>query len=238
MDVIKLVQPRKLGDLLVHEIDPNFCRESVVLMAGSGAPRSVPQFSVVGAVDAGETTATGSANAGNIGNGTIGSVSASVGASPGDYRIVVIEHVAGHGAFQVFRPDDELDGESGVDGEGNVDTAYAGSINFTITHGGTDLVAGDGFTVHVPFGQGVVKYVQLDLTGTDGRQRAAGVSLFDAWTPDGVDGNMKIIDRGPAVLRSEEVIWPAGITADQQAQITAELRRRDIKIRQSQQPTS
>jgi len=227
MDVIKVVRPKTLGDLIAFEVDPNYCRESVVHLAGSGAARTCAQFAVVGAFGVGAQTATATAKAGNTGNGLASAVSADAGAPAGDYRVIFIEPAANLGTFAVYLPDGTLDGH------GVVGTAYNGSVNFTIADGATDFVAGDEWTINVPFGQGSTKYVQLDLTGTDGRQFAAGICLFDATAADGVDGDMQIEKRGPSIVRSEELVWPAGITAAQKAQQVLLLAALGILVRTS-----
>lgn len=52
MQVIKTTQPGTLGDLIHWEVNPTFTTEDGVLLAGAGAARVVPQFSVISQVTA------------------------------------------------------------------------------------------------------------------------------------------------------------------------------------------
>lgn len=52
MQVIKTTQPGTLGDLIHWEVNPTFTTEDGVLLAGAGAARLVPQFSVISQVTA------------------------------------------------------------------------------------------------------------------------------------------------------------------------------------------
>ncbi|MDP1738908.1 MAG: head decoration protein [Caulobacter sp.] len=221
MDVVKIIAPKTLGALLLKEYDPDFCRESVTVLAGSGAVRPVRQFAVVAKVDLGAATVTAGAcvsgTGGTAGDGAIGTVTADAGAQEGDYEQVFIEPTANLGTFELFRPDGTLDGT------GVVGTAYNGMLNFTQADGANDFVAGDRRTINVDYAAGSGKYVEVDLAATDGKQTTVGINLFEAEAPDGTDTVTTILKRGPAIYDANELVYPAGATTDQKTAIRAAL---------------
>lgn len=232
MDVVKFTKPRTEGDLIALEFDPNFCRDDVIYLAGSGATRAVRQFAVLGALLTGTATVTAgsavSASGGTPGNGAVGSLTADAGAQEGVFTIVIIEPAANGGVFEVIRPDGTLDGT------GVIGTAYNGTINFTLADGSTDFVAGDRIPVTVDYAvSGARKFTEIDFSATDGRAAAAGVAPRALTVPDGTDLVGSAIRRGPILLRSEELVWPAGATADQKAGAIAQLEARGIVVKVS-----
>lgn len=88
-------------------------------------------------------TIAGAAAAGNTGNGTIGALSVGAAAKEGRYRVVCIEPGVNVGTFSVFDP------EGNQVGTANVAVAFAGPVNFTISDGAVDFVAGDTFNIDV-----------------------------------------------------------------------------------------
>lgn len=131
--------------------------EDIRLLAGD-----LPRGSVLGKV-----TTTGYASApgsGNVGNGTLGSIS--VGSAPlfGVYTLKAID--ATH--FSVTDP------EGNPQAEATVGTAYASStINFTITAGGTAFAANDSFTITVTEATG--DYKLSVATASDGSQTPCAI---------------------------------------------------------------
>lgn len=92
---------------------------------------------VIGGIEA-VSESVGAATGGNTGNGTIGTVSVDNTAKSGTYKITMTSATA----FSVTDPDGVLL-KAGATG-----TAYtAEGVTFTITVGGTPMVAGDSFTV-------------------------------------------------------------------------------------------
>ena len=61
---------------------------------------------------------------------------------------------------------------------------------------------------------------------------AAGVALFAGHAADGVDGVITGLVRGPALLRSSGIAWPAGISDAQKAIALAQLAALGIVVRQ------
>lgn len=87
-----------------------------------------------------DVAAAGVAGGGNTGNGTIGTVSATQSAEAGAHTVTMLTATT----FKVSTP-------SGIRlKDGATGSAYtAGGVTFTITVGGTPMVAGDSFTVTV-----------------------------------------------------------------------------------------
>lgn len=56
------------------------------------------------------------------------------------------------------------------------------------------------------------KLQQIDFAGAGGANTAYGVALLAAQAADGVDGEIKYLRRGPAIVHAESLVWPAGAT--------------------------
>lgn len=105
-----------------------------------------------------DVTAAGVAGT-NTGNGTIGTVSATQSAVSGAYAITMLTATT----FTVSNPNGDMlkDGATG--------SAYtADGVTFTITVGGTPMVAGDSFTVTVTKKNVVLSNVVWAVDGKDG----------------------------------------------------------------------
>ena len=198
-----------------------YSRQDVTILAGSGSARVLTSGMVLGQVAIG--TASSAAAAGNAGDGVMGAVTVGA-AKQGAYRLTIVEPAADAGAFTVEDPD-------GVTvGNGDVGTAFTGGgLSFTLADGATDFAAGDQFTITVAVGS--LKYVQLDLAGTNGSQNAAGIILHDTTAPDGADKRAAIIARD-AIVSDNGLVWPTGITADQIAAATLQLKALGILVRE------
>ena len=116
--------------------------------AGANAPvyvrtvlnGAIPSGVVGGFEAAPDGTVAGAANAGNTGNGTIGTLSLAFGFQNGAYPVSFLSPTL----FVVYDPFGKPVG-SGV-----VGTPFAGGqVVFTVTAGGTAFARGDGFTVTV-----------------------------------------------------------------------------------------
>ncbi len=217
------VQPSRTSDWLKHEYGLDYCRQDAVLAAGSGGVRSVESGEVVAKVATGAQTVTVTAKAGNTASiGVIASATADAKVPEGRWEVLIIEPGANAGKFEVRNPKAKLDGS------GDVGAAYNGGINFTWADGATDVVAGDAFFIDVAYAAGEA-FVELNLSGTDGSQIAAGIAVKAATAPDGVDGRVLVLDSGPAIVEVDELVWPAGITAAQKLKAVAELRALGIR---------
>jgi hypothetical protein len=203
------------GDWLKGEQrDPrDYSREAIVILAGSGAERRLTSGMVLGKVTKG--TATAAAVSGNTGNGTMGPVTVGAAAKAGVYRLTCIEPAPNAGKFLLEDP------EGIVVGTVTVAVAFSGGgLSFTLADGSTDFASGDAFTVTVAAGSG--KFVQIDKTGTDGREDAAGLLYLDASAPDGEDGKGVAIVRN-AVVSANGITWPSDFDSNDKAAAVQQL---------------
>lgn len=206
-------QPKQETDVLFFEEDSQFSREAVVIADGE----SIAIGQVLGQAVTGSASAV--ADAGNTGDGAMGAITVGAEAQPGDYVLTIMEAAANAGRFHLVDP------EGDVVGEGNVAAAFSGGgLSFTLADGAADFVVGDFITITVADGTG--KYYALDLTGTDGREDAAAVSLREA-APSGADGVAVSLVRH-SVVKGTGLVWPAGITAGQKANALAQLEAKGI----------
>lgn len=193
-----------LSDVLKMEPEQRFGREVGTLLTGlNGKIGMVLAKRTVDPTAANTTTA---ARAGNTGNGTITKdATAPVGANawPGVYTVTFVEPVTNLGTFQVFRPDGSLLGT------GVVGTAFDSEVKFAIADGSTDFVAGDGFRITVPAGDGKLVHCVNDAQN-NGTHRPWGVLLEDV---DATDADMKcvVLRRGPAIVRDAGLVWHSSI---------------------------
>lgn len=67
------------------------------------------------------------------------------------------------------------------------------------------------------------KLQQIDFAGSGGANTAYGVSLLPAQAADGVDGEIKYLRRGPAIIHAESIAWPAGTSDANKAAALATL---------------
>jgi hypothetical protein len=215
--------PKLQTAVLKWEVDPNFCREEVTILAGSGASRVLDIGTLIAFSTA--TAVAIAALAGNTGNGvaTLADPAIADGARPGIYQVICIEPGADAGTFEVFGPD-------GVSiGTATVGVAFDGEVKFTIADGATDFVAGDGFKITVP--SDGTKAVAWDPEGADGSQELQGVLITKGVATDGVDGKGVGLVRGPALIAESGIEWPDGITSDQKAAARAALAAVQIIVR-------
>lgn len=217
-----LTEGMRLGDWLKWEVDNQYSRDVVTILAGSGSDRVLTTGMVLGRVTKG--SATGAAVAGNSGNGTITAAPA-VGqaAKPGVYRVVCIEPATNAGKFSVEDPDGILLGVA------TVGTEFATHLTFTIADGAADFASGDAFTITVAAGSGKVK--QIDFSATDGANAACGLLTEAATAPDGSDRSAVAVVRN-AIVAANGIVWPAGATADQKNAAVAQLKVLGILARE------
>lgn len=145
-------------------------------------------------------TAASAADAGNTGDGTMGTVTPGVTAKEGVYTLTIIEPATDAGSFSVEDPDGENVGT------GTVAVAFSGGgLGFTLADGATDFVAGDQFTITISQGSGLYKALP-----NDGSEEAAGILYED------VDASAAAV-QGVGIVRDAEVnglliTWPGSIS--------------------------
>lgn len=207
-------EPNRLGDIVRRESDPGFSREEVVVKLG--------QNLALGAVIGRRTIscpATGTAKAGNTGNGTVELVTPGPFVQMGTYRLVCSAAVEDGGVFIVLDP-----------GGNRMADASEGSsydepqLSFVINDGSADFIVGDEFTIVVAEGDGQV--VALNPDALDGTQVACGI-LAVACDATGAASRSVAITSGALVL-ADKLVWPADITAPEKALALKQLAARDI----------
>lgn len=174
-------------------------------------------FTTVGTV--GVPTLTSAANAGNTGNGTVGSTSvAGYAAQPGAYTVEFDD--ATH--YVVTAPNGQQVGH-GVTG-----TAFkSGGLGFTITAGGTAFVPGDSFAVTVGAGSGLLR--QWDPANVDGSETVAGILYA---TKDATNANKPCaVVNGACEVNQSELLFPTGASAAVIAAGATQLRALGIRCR-------
>ena len=168
-----------LGDVLKCEAPNLYSRDTVTVLAGSGAERVLMAGAVIAARTRSEVTVT--AGDGNTGNGEATLVDLALGAlaEAGIYRLACITAGADGGTFQVLSP------RGYVLPDLTVGTAYAGGhLNLTVADGTTDFVVGDTFAIEV---SGDGKVVALDPAAVDGTAEAIGIVAYDVTVLEGAD---------------------------------------------------
>ena len=201
-----------LGDVLKFEAPNLYSREAITILAGDGSDRTLIVGEVIGKRT--KSTVTVTADGGNTGDGTTGTVTLGTSAETGTYTLTCITAAANAGTFQVQTPKGYLLPNL------EVGQTYAGDhLNLTLSDGATDFVVGDTFSFGI---SGDDKVVALDLVGVDGSQEAAGISADTVTAPDGTDTNSVAIVR-QAMVSDAALVWPAGITAQQKSDATAQL---------------
>lgn len=211
----ELTEGQNKAEFIVTEANGTLSRETITVLQG----QVLKAGHVLGKVAVG--SATGAASSGNVGNGTIGTVSAGNTAKPGVYQAVCIEPASNGGTFAVEDPDGV------VIGTAVVGTPFAGAVNFTIADGGTDFSAGDRFTVTVAAGSG--KYKEYNPANTDGSQTALAL-LLDNVDATNADAEAVVVAR-QAEVNAAELIWFSGADANQKAAALAQLKTQDIIAR-------
>lgn len=203
---------RRTAHYIVSEASGYRSRGAGLVASGSG---KVDPGAVMGRVSTG--TATASAKAGNTGNATISAVTLGAGAKSGEYAV---EFTAAT-KFDVHDPDG-FKLKSGSTG-----AAYSDDLGFTITAGGTAMVAGDGFKIAVV--PGAARFAPLDPEATDGSQVAAAI-LYEGCDATSVDVRRTFTLRDTEV-QEDVLVWPEDITENQKAAALSELARQGIIAR-------
>jgi hypothetical protein len=117
---------------------------------------------------------TGTADGGNTGDGTMTAVAAAGALKVGTYTLECTFAVANGGVFKLENPDGDIvaDNLTLRVGAGLATAFIEGGLEFTVTDGVADFIAGDKFTVEVAANG---KYVPLDPTAFDGSGEFGGI---------------------------------------------------------------
>lgn len=148
-------------------------------------------------------TAVAAAASGNTGNGTCSAVTTGGRAIAGVYKVLFIEPAANLGTFEVIAPDGKYVGR------GVVGSAFSGAVNFTISDGATDFVAGDGFDITVT--AITYEYKLSASASTDGSEVPCAILLYDT-NATSADVLCAVATRG--VFNERALTFGTGHTAD------------------------
>jgi hypothetical protein len=181
------------GAFLISEEEQHRSRDNGVI-SNAGTTDLPLDAGLVLAHAAGAVTALAKPS-GNTGNGTVGSLSAGIGAQVGVYQV----RFTGATSFNVYDPNNARLGT------GATGTPFADEVNFTITAGGTAFAAGDAFAVIVADG-GWAPYVAstppVDL----------GILYNRIVVPAQGSRKATVIAR-QAQVNQEELVWDPSIGA-------------------------
>jgi hypothetical protein len=165
--------------------------------------QSLLRGTLLGKTSVSATVGAAVADAGNTGNGTVGTVTAGAEAKNGNYRLVCVEPGTNAGVFAVFNP-------NGIEiGRATVGVAFTGGINFTIADGSADFISGDAFTVAVS--AAVYKYLKSAAAATDGSE-VPDLILADDCDASAADATGVAYATG--IFDDGAVIYGTGHTAD------------------------
>jgi len=203
-----ITENARISDVIFYESDGvyNYQRDQITVISGTAAC-AVGQ--VLGQITVGAITAAAGTN---TGNGTCTALTVGAKARIGAYLLKFLTATT----FTLSDP-------NGVSLPNGVNGAYTDAqINFTITAGGTAFVAGDTFTITVAAGSG--KWAQVNPSGVDGSQNAAGVLVAGSFAATlGADAVAVAATRGPAILKLNGLAWTSGLTSGQITAAIAQL---------------
>lgn len=222
--MVKKMGPRALT-FVISEAEANLSRDE-----GELALNQVVTPGQILAIIAGEAgvVVTSAARAGNTSGAgalTLANPAYTSKAKPGVYTVVCIEPATNGGSFRVEDPNGKEIGTAVVG------VAFTKEVKFTIADA-TDFVAGDAFEISVDFGaddDAGEQYVAFDPTATDGSEIAAAFSCYGAVTSDSETQRIVVIDQ-LAVINSQDIPWPDGITDAQKHKAERDLKKRFIKL--------
>lgn len=197
---------KTFSDVVKHVNDSNFSLDAFTVASGSGI---LKVGTVMGQATLGSATSAVKASGPNTGNATMSAVTVLDGVVNGVYSVRMLTATT----FRVEKPGGD------VIGDGATGVAFADDIGFTMTAGGTPMVAGDGFDVTVA--AGTQKWRPHDPAAVDGSQVAAGIlgEAIDTTSADVVALGVK----WGAIVALEELIFRAGISAPNRAAALAAL---------------
>jgi hypothetical protein len=234
LPVYRHTAPKTLGSWLRYELSPDYCRDAVTLLAGSGAARVIANGTPLGAiVPVLEATAAAKSGGNAAGTGALtldATTPVLAGAKVGVYAVRCIAAATNGGTFRVTDPDGDVIGDVAVG------ATFASQVKFSVADGAQDFVVGEGFDITVASDTddaNAGKRKAWSPTATDGSQIITGIAVNDAEAADGVDnaGGLVELARGPAVVLASQITWPAGVTDSQKAAAIAALALRGIVCR-------
>lgn len=216
-----LTEKTHAGGFLITEGDGHLSRDNKTLITG----QNLVAGTVCGLINVGTGTAA-IKGGGNTGNGVFTMDATNPvrpGAKVGVYTVRCIAAATNSGTFRVEDPDGYVLGDVAVA------ATFDDDVKFSVADGAADFIVGDGFDITVVAGSGKVTQFSLTANVANGSQNAACV-LFGSVDATSADQPCVVVSR-VAEVNGAELIWPAGITAPQQAAATAQLAALGIIVR-------
>jgi hypothetical protein len=181
------------------------------MVAGDG-------FTLTATATPGKPTLVSAANAGNIGNSTMGTISGN------GYAAVAGQYTVEFDDATHFILSDPSGSEVG---HGTTGVAFVGPLGFTITAGGTAFVPGDSFTIALAAGSG--SYKPWDPGSADGSQIACAI-LYAQKDVTLADKQAAFVD-GQAEVNLSELVYPTGLGAVELGIMQTQLKAVGIRCR-------
>lgn len=206
------VETTSLTELSLHASEPPYPPMAATLET-SGAEVDFVKGTVLAKKD--RAVGTPAYDAGNTGDGTVGSITLGDDAKIGDYTLRCTAESANAGTFEVIDPDgNKLD-------DATVGVAFTSDqINFTIADGDEDWDVDDVITIPVEAGNG--KYQGYDPDAVNGLQRACAILAEAVTVGASADENANIWKAG--YFRKDDLTWThTGITAAEKNAAYADL---------------
>lgn len=160
----------------------SFFNDNATIKQDAGRAAVLAKFTLMGKSEA-TIPATGTADGGNTGDGTVTAVAFTAGgtAREGTWELEVVTAIANGSIFKLTDPDGNIV-ESNLTmtvGAGAATIFTAGGMIFTITDGATDFAAADKFTIAVTADGDFVPFLPGNV---DGGQKVKGIFMGDEIT--------------------------------------------------------
>lgn len=213
-------EARHAGEFILSEASGKRSRENVVI-AASQTIAAGAVLALMAQEDGLRITA--AAVSGNTGDGTIAMEDPAVNSKVkhGVYNVIMT-------AATAFKVEDPNGVEIGVGATGS---AFNKEVKFTVTVGGTPMVAGDRFTIAiVAESPSDFQAVAFDPTKTDGSESPGAIAIYPATTGVGEAANIAALVRDCEV-NGKILVWPDGTTDAQKEAAIADLAALGIIVR-------
>lgn len=204
-----LTEAPHAGEYILSEANGALSRETASV---SGGPFDAG--TVLGQITVGAATA---ATIVGTGNATISTIVVVAGAVPGVHTLRAIAATK----LWLLGPDGQYLGQATAG-----TAATLGGLTFTVTAGGTAMVAGDSFAITVAAGSSA--YTAHDPDATDGSQVAAAVLYAAVTASTAVDAT---VTARQAEVNDNYLTWADGISAGEKTAAIAALATHQIIVR-------
>jgi len=159
-----------------------FAKDNATIQQDAARVAALATYTVMAMVGT-SVPATGTADAGNTGDGTCTAVAFAAGGPirEGTFTLECVTAVTNGGIFELRDPDDNVIAAPLVmtAGAGAATEFAAGGLFFTLTDGATDFVSGDLFTIAAT---AVDKWIPFNPSAVNGGKTPAGIFVGDAIT--------------------------------------------------------